>query len=95
MVASKSQERKIDSLILKAVCFREQGDTERAIEILSDTLTLPEINDDELLGVKYELAICREALGEIVLARQLYTEIMTERPDFSDTASRIDSLQNS
>lgn len=95
IVASKSQERKIDSLILQAVCFREQGETEKAVEILSDTLNLPEINDDGILGVKYELAICREALGEDHLARQLYTEIMTVRPDFSDTASRIDSLQHS
>ena len=31
IVASKSQERKIDSLILKAVCFREQGETEKAV----------------------------------------------------------------
>jgi len=95
IVASKSRERKIDSLVLQAVCFREQGETEKAVEILTDTLNLPEINDDGLLGVKYELAICREALGDDQQARQLYTEIMTIRPDFSDTASRIDSLQHS
>jgi hypothetical protein len=81
--------------MLTAVCFREQGKTDMAIEILTDTLKLPKINDDELLGLKYELAVCQEELGEKVVARQLYTEIMTLRPDFSDTASRIDSLQNS
>ncbi|HXC93875.1 MAG TPA: hypothetical protein VN652_07680 [Geobacteraceae bacterium] len=95
LVASRSEERKIDSLILTAVCFRELGKTEMAVEILSDTVKLPDIKDDELLGVKYELAICRETLGEMLLARQLYTEIMTVRPDFSDTANRIDLLQHS
>ncbi len=92
IVASRSDSRKIDALILQAVCFRELGETEKAVEILSDTLNFPEISDDELLGLKYELAICREALGEIQLARQLYSEIMTVRPDFSDTASRISAL---
>src|SRR6185369_8328943 len=54
LVASRSEERKIDSLILTAVCFRELGKTEMAVEILSDTVKLPDIKDDELLGVKYE-----------------------------------------
>jgi tetratricopeptide (TPR) repeat protein len=92
LVASRSVERKIDSLILQGVCFRELGNTEKAVEILTDTLNLPDINDDELLGVKYELAICREVLGEKPLARQLYAEIITVRPDFSDTASRMEAL---
>ena len=92
IVASHSAGRKIDCLILQGVCFRELGEIGKALEFLTDILNQPELKEDEILGIKYELAVCHEALGETMPARQLYSEIMTVRADFSDTAVRISQL---
>ena len=92
IVASHSAGRKIDCLILQGVCFREQGEVSKAVEFLTDILNQPELNENEILGIKYELAVCHEALGETMPAKQLYSEIMTVRSDFSDTAARLSNL---
>ena len=68
------------------------GEISKAVEFLTDILNQPELNEDEILGIKYELAVCHEALGETMPAKQLYSEIMTVRSDFSDTAARLSNL---
>jgi len=92
IVASRSVERKIDCLILQGTCLRELGEVNKAVEFLGDILSQPELNEDEILGIKYELAVCHEALAETMLAKQLYSEIMAVRADFSDTAVRLSQL---
>ena len=92
IVASHSAGRRIDCLILQGICFRELGEINKAAEFLTDILSQPELTEDEMLGIKYELAVCHEALGETMPAKQLYSEIMTVRADFSDTAARISQL---
>ena len=93
-VASRSPQRKIDCLILQGICYRDMGELAKAVEILTDTLNLSEVNEDELLGIKHELAICHEMTGEKNKAIELYSEILDLRPDFSDTSSRFDALIN-
>lgn len=91
-VASRSPERKVDCLILQGICFRDMGNTEKAVEILSDTLRLGGLNEDEILGIKYELAACQEIIGDKSAAIELLSEILDIRPDFSDTATRLSTL---
>lgn len=91
-VASRAAERKVDCLILQGICFRDMGNTGKAVEILSDAMTLAGLEEDEFLGIKYELAACREVLGDNNAAIELYSEIIDIRPDFSDTATRLATL---
>jgi len=92
IVASRSAERKIDCLILQGTCLRDLGEVNKATELLAGILNLPGLKEDEVLGIKYELAVCHEALAETMQARQLYSEIMAVRADFSDTAVRLSRL---
>lgn len=92
IVASRSSERKIDSLILQGSCLREIGSIAKAIEILSDTLRFEGINEDECLGVQYELALCHEASGDFDKARSMLKDIMAVRETFSDAATRLKNL---
>lgn len=89
IVAAHSAERKVDCQILQGVCFRESGEIGKALEILTATLHEPELNEDKILGIKYELGVCHEAVDEKAEAKKLYSEILAIRPDFSDTASRL------
>lgn len=92
-VASRSPERKVDCLILQGICFRDMGNTAKALEIFSDTINLGGLNEDEILGIKYELATCQEISGDQDAAMELYREILEKRPDFSDTAAKLAALR--
>ena len=94
IVASRSIERRIDSLTLQGVCLREIGNIDKAVEILSDTLQTKSMTEDEYLGLQYELALCHEASGELERARQLFSDINRARPTFSDVVSRLKNLQD-
>ncbi len=94
IVASRAIERRIDALILQGVCLREIGQINKAVEIFSDALLDKNISDDEYLGIKYELALCCEASGELRRARELFTEISIARPSFSDVAVHLRNLQD-
>lgn len=92
IVASRSSERKIDSLTLQGVCLREIGNIAKAVEMLSDTLQCKEITEDERLGVQYEIALCHEAAGNFLEARSILTNIISARPRFSDVATHLKNL---
>jgi len=91
-VASGSPGRRIDSLLLMALCHRENGDLASAEKQLTSVMQEPSISEDELLSVKYELAVCQELAGNTDAARRLFTEIITIRPGFSDTSTRLENL---
>lgn len=91
-VASNSPARRIDSLLLQGVCYRDNGDLAMAGEILGAILLEPSISENELLSIKYELALCHQISGDTEIARRLFTEIVTLRPGFSDAASRLENL---
>jgi tetratricopeptide (TPR) repeat protein len=91
-VASRSPERKIDCFILQALCFKESGKVAAAIKLLSQTLEEPDLTENQLVSIKYELALCHEEGGEQTVAKRLYSEIVTLRPDFSDAVVRLTRL---
>lgn len=91
-VASHSPARRIDCLTLQGLCHRENGALDQAVEILTVTLQEPTITEDELLGIKYELAVCHDMAGDKDAARRLFSEIVTVRPGFSDAAARLEKL---
>ena len=90
--SSRAPDRRVDSMILQGVCLREIGNIGKAIEMLSDTIKDSEITEDELLGLKYELALCHEISGDTYLASELYSEIIKTRPNFSDTSLRLKKI---
>lgn len=92
--ASRSPERRVDSMILQGVCLREIGNIGKAIEMLADTIKDSAISEDELLGLKYELALCYEESGEPSVAIELYSEIVKARPEFSDASAKLKKLSS-
>jgi len=91
-VAADSPGRRIDSLLLMALCHRENGDLASAEKQLTSVMQEPSISEDELLSVKYELAVCQELAGNTDAARRMFTDIVTIRPGFSDVATRLGNL---
>jgi len=75
-----------------ALCHRENGDLASAEKQLTSVMQEPSISEDELLSVKYELAVCQELAGNTDAARRMFTDIVTIRPGFSDVATRLGNL---
>jgi tetratricopeptide (TPR) repeat protein len=91
-VASSSPERRLDSLMLQGLCHREKGAPARAQQLFEEALSLPDLDEDELLNIKYELAVSLEAADRRADARRLYGEIVAVRDDFRDAGERLQSL---
>jgi tetratricopeptide (TPR) repeat protein len=92
-VAARSDQRRVSCHILQALCRKDGGDLDGAVELLRETMVDPAVTAYEQLSISYELASCLEELGEIDEAERLYADILLRDPGFSDTASRLADLR--
>jgi tetratricopeptide (TPR) repeat protein len=91
-VASKAPERKVDSLVLQGLCYREKGDTEKAMALLKTGMGIRGLSRDELLTLKYELALLHEGSGNSDEAVALFKEIAAVNSHFRETAQKLAAL---
>ncbi len=91
-VASKSTERKVDSLVLQGLCYREKGDAEKAMTVLKTGMGIRGLSRDELLTLKYELALLHEGSGYNDEAVTLFKEIAAVDSRFRETAQKLAAL---
>jgi len=91
-VSSASTARRVDSLLLKGICHRDCGDLDLAMEILGALLDGEDIGEDEMVSIKYELAICHEMKEDMDSARRLFAEVVALCPRFGDAAARLGKL---
>lgn len=91
-VASRAPERKVDALVLQGLCYREKGDTERAMALLRSGIGLQGLSRDELLTLKYELALLNEVCGNRDAALALFREIAVVNRHFRETAQKLAAM---
>ena len=91
-VASRAPERKVDSLVLQGLCYREKGDTEKAMAVLKTGMGIRGLSRDELLTLKYELALLHEGSGNNDEALTLFKEIAAVNGRFRETAQKLAAL---
>lgn len=91
-VASRAPERKVDSLVLQGLCYREKGDTEKAMAVLKTGTGIRGLSRDELLTLKYELALLHEGSGNNDEALTLFKEIAAVNGRFRETAQKLAAL---
>jgi tetratricopeptide (TPR) repeat protein len=90
--AASGSSRKIDCLTLEGICHRDNGDFEKADEILSGARSLAGLTAEERLSLTYELAYLYEIVGRKEDALHLYREVRSVSPDFRDAAEKISLL---
>lgn len=91
--AEISPNRKLDCLILQAGCYREKGDFQEAEDILFDAMTLKDATTEDILGLKYELALVYETCGRLDEALVVYHQVRKENPEFHGVSAKIASLE--
>lgn len=80
----------IDSSLMLALCFKEQGQSQLAIGQLERLLADPRCTGQKALTIRYELGILYESAGNLDQALQTYKAI----PSFHDVPHRVESIKS-
>ena len=91
--AAVDPQRRIDCLTLQGICFRDKGDFESAEELFKNGIGQEGLTPEEMLSIRYELALLCESAGRNEDALAMYRQIYAEQHDFRDTKEKIARLQ--
>ncbi|HLO25465.1 MAG TPA: tetratricopeptide repeat protein [Geobacteraceae bacterium] len=91
--AALDPQRRIDCMTLQGVCCRDKGDYERAEALFNTVIGQEGLSTEEILSIKYELALLYESAGRNEDALETYLQIQAVLSDFRDTKGNIARLQ--
>jgi len=86
--------RFLDASYMTAICHKELGEYNQAIEILETATESPQYNDQRHLIIKYELGVLLEVIGEKEDALRLYSQIHATDATYRDVSEKVLNLQN-
>jgi len=78
---------------LLAACFIDKGMPAIAAKWYSRALEIPDLGEDALLALRYELGAAYEQAGDDNGALEKYTEVYSQNIDYRDVAEKIRILQ--
>jgi tetratricopeptide (TPR) repeat protein len=88
-LAARSPEFQTKSLEMVGLCFLKQNQPQLAIKQLTKGLKLIDDNDSEGLGIKYNLGLAYEMVGELDKAQAMFEDVYVVDVAFRDTAEKI------
>jgi len=91
-IAQGDTSRYLDCATMISICQKEMGQTDEAVQTLEEALTHPNLTQEEIHLIKYELATTFEASGQLEKALEYFQNIVSESPDFRDASTRIKML---
>jgi tetratricopeptide (TPR) repeat protein len=74
-------------------CFMQKGMPEAAVLWFKKGLAAPGHSEDEYQALRYELASAYEAMGDLVNARQFYTEVYGVDVSYREVAEKLAELK--
>lgn len=77
-----------DASSMLASCYKENGMIDTAVEIIQNALEDPRCKDENVIALKYELAMLYEIQGVLDQAKALYEGIYLIDPTFRDVAAK-------
>jgi len=87
-LAFQGNHRFQDASSMLASCYKENGMTDNAIEILNNALEDPRCKKEHSIALKYELALLYDIQGIQDQAKALFEEIYLIDPNFRDVAAK-------
>ena len=88
-LASKGHSLFIDAINMMAVCYKEEGDYEHAVQQLQAALEDERCSSGHAIGLKYELSQIYELMDRKKEALDLLTEIYEVDKSFKDVARKL------
>jgi tetratricopeptide (TPR) repeat protein len=88
-LAARSPEFQTKSLEMVGLCFLKQNQPTLAIKQLNKGLSLIDDSDSEALGIKYNLGLAYEMVGDLEKAQAMFEDVYVVDVTFRDTAEKI------
>ncbi len=91
-VAAKSPQYQVKCLEMVGLCFIKQNQPQLAIKQLRKGLTLIGDDGDEALGIKYNLGLAYEMVGDTANARAQFEDVYVVDVTFREVSEKIQKL---
>jgi tetratricopeptide (TPR) repeat protein len=92
-VARRLPELELRSVEMIGHCFMEKGDIELAIEELKAGLAIEGHTNEDFIGLRYNLGLAYEKIGQADEASKQYEEVCEIDPSFRDARMKIEELR--
>ena len=93
-LASKDPKRAVECASMLGLCFLEKGMPQLAIKWYRKGLEIPEITEEEHLGLLYDLGSAYMEVGDHENAQKAFMEVYALNTGYRDIATRIKQLEN-
>ena len=94
-LASKDPKRAVECASMLGLCFLEKGMPQLAIKWYRKGLEMPEITEEEHVGLLYDLASAYQEVGDTENAQKAFMEVYGMNSNYRDIVSRIKQLEDS
>ncbi|HEY8183176.1 MAG TPA: tetratricopeptide repeat protein [Thermoanaerobaculia bacterium] len=93
-LASKDHKRAVECASMLGLCFLEKGMPQLAIKWYRKGLDMPEIKEEEHLGLLYDLGSAYVEVGDSENAQKAFMEVYGLNTGYRDVANRIKQLED-
>ena len=93
-LASKDPKRAVECASMLGLCFLEKGMPQLAIKWYRKGLEMPEITEEEHVGLLYDLASAYQEVGDTENAQKAFMEVYGMNSNYRDIVSRIKQLED-
>ena len=93
-LAAKDPKRSLECSSMIGICFMEKGMADVAVQWYERGLQVPGRAPEEYRGLRYDLGIAFEAIGDLARAKSTFTELVREDPSFRDVSEKLRELQS-
>ena len=93
-LASKDQKRAVECASMLGLCFLEKGMPQLAIKWYRKGIEIPDIKEEEHLGLLYDLGSAYVDVGDNENAQKAFMEVYGLNTNYRDVANRIKQLES-
>lgn len=94
-LAAKSPQFQVKCLEMIGLCFIKQNQPQLAIRQLSKGLSLIGTDTEDSLGIKYNLGLAHEMIGDLTNARTYFEDVYVVDVTFRDVSDKVRKLEGS
>lgn len=94
-LASKDPKRAVECASMLGLCFLEKGMPQLAIKWYRKGLEMPEITEEEHIGLLYDLGSAYQEVGDTDAAQKAFMEVYGMNSNYRDIVTRIKALEDS
>jgi pilus assembly protein FimV len=93
-LASKDPKRAVECASMLGLCFLEKGMPQLAIKWYRKGIEMPEVTEDEHVGLLYDLASAYQEVGDTDNAQKAFLEVYGMNSNYRDIVGRIKQLED-